>query len=114
MPNPQKNLLLQEIAAITSMERGKLSTYTFKDRSKDAGPYHKLQRWENGKNVTRYVSPAELLQVEAALAGFEKFQQLTKDYSELVIGETRAAISDSKKNSLPRKSASRKRRKSNN
>jgi hypothetical protein len=113
MPNLEKNSLLQEIAAIHTMERGKLSTYTFKDRSKEAGPYHKLQRWENGKNVTRYVSPEELPQVEAALAGYEKFQRLTKDYSELVIGETRAAIAESKKNSSPRKSASRRKRKSN-
>lgn len=104
MPDSPKNSLLNEIAAIARMERGKLSTYTFKDRPGNAGPYHKLQRWENGKNVTRYVSADELPEVEAALAGYEKFQQLTKDYSELVISETRAAIADSKKNFSPRRS----------
>jgi len=112
MPNSPKSSLLQQIAAITSMERGKLSTYSFKGRSEHAGPYHKLQRWENGKNHTRYVSAEELPQVEAALAGYEKFEELTGQYAEVIIGETRSAIADSKKNFSPRKSASRKKRKS--
>ena len=112
MPNSPKALLLQQIAAITSMERGKLSTYSFKDRSEHAGPYYKLQRWENGKNHTRYVPAEEVPQVQAALAGYEKFEELTGRYAEVVIDETRAAIADSKKKSSPPKSASRKKRKS--
>ena len=73
---------------------------------------HKLQRWENGKNHTRYVSAEELPQIEAALAGYEKFEELTGQYAAVVIGDTRAAIADSKKNSRPRKSFSRKKKKS--
>ena len=112
MKNTSKTRLLQEIAAISSMERGKLSLYSFKDRPQKSGPYHKLQRWENGKNVTRYVSAEELPQVEAALSGYEQFQRLAKEYSELVIGETRAAIAGSKKNSSPGRSGSRRTRRS--
>jgi hypothetical protein len=112
MPSSPKSLLLQQMAAITCMERGKLSTYRPKGRAADAGPYHKLQHWQDGKNQTRHVSADELPQVEAALAGYEKFEELTGQYAEVVIGETRAAIADSKKNSSPRKFTSRKRRKS--
>jgi hypothetical protein len=50
-----KQQTLKQIAAIDSMERGTLSTYSFKERS-DGGSYHKLQHWEGGKNRTRYVS----------------------------------------------------------
>ncbi len=33
MNTPQKQQLLQQIAVISAMERGKLSSYSFKDRS---------------------------------------------------------------------------------
>jgi hypothetical protein len=58
MNPPDKSRLLQPIAAIETMERGKLSAFTFKERPGVSGPYHKLQYWRNGKNHTRYVSEA--------------------------------------------------------
>jgi len=114
MNDSQKQRLLQQIAAIPGMERGKLSTYSFKDRSDACGPYHKLQHWHQGKNQTRYVSDDELPQVEAALAGYQKYQRLTMEYSDLVIHETREAISDSKKNRARRISSLPKKKKSKN
>ena len=48
MNQPDKAHLLQQIAAISAMERGKLSEYSFPERSPAAGPYHKLQRWQEG------------------------------------------------------------------
>jgi hypothetical protein len=113
MNESQKRHILQQIAAIPTMERGKLSTYSFKDRSGANGPYHKLQQWQEGKNQTRYVPAEDLPQVQAALAGYEQYQQLTTQYAELVIAETREDIADSKKNSR-RSSSSRNKRKSNN
>ncbi len=38
MNNHTKQHLLQQIAAIPAMERGKLSTYSFKERSGAGGP----------------------------------------------------------------------------
>ena len=70
MNPPNKRRLLEQIAAIPVMERGKLSHYTFKERSNTSGPYHKLQRWQDGKNHTRYVSADELPAVQTALAGY--------------------------------------------
>jgi len=97
MNDSQKRHLLQQVADIPTMERGKLSTYSFKDRPGANGPYHKLQQWHEGKNHTRYVSADELPQVQAALAGYEQYQQLTTQYAEAVIEETRKGIADSKK-----------------
>jgi hypothetical protein len=94
---PSKQLLLQQIAAIPAMERGKLSDYSFKERSGLRGPYHKLQSWQGGKNHTRYVPADELPAVQAALAGYHQYQQLTRQYADLVIAETRQNIAASKK-----------------
>jgi hypothetical protein len=112
-PSP-KDLLLEQIAAIPVMERGKLSAYAFKDRSPAAGPYHKLQYWRDDKNHTRYVSAAELPAVEAALAGHARFRQLTEQYADLVIAETRQHIAGSKKTPARRNSAWPGTRKSSN
>ena len=106
MNQPEKARLLQEIAAISAMERGKLSDHT-------AGPYHKLQCWKDGKNHTRHVSADELPAVQSALAGYAQYQQLTEQYADLVIQETRQKIAGAKKknpsrpkSSLPRKKKS--------
>jgi hypothetical protein len=112
MNDSQKRSLLQQIAAIPAMERGKLSSYSFKERSKANGPYYKLQQWHESKNRTRYVSAEELPQVQAALEGFAQFEQLTTRYADLVIEETRQGIADSKKN-FRRSSSSPNKKKSN-
>ena len=54
--------LLEQIAQIQSMERGKLSVI----KESASGPFYKLQARENGKNLTRYI-PRE--QVPAVQAG---------------------------------------------
>lgn len=111
--NPStKQQLLQQIAAIPAMERGKLSAYSFKDRPGQSGPYHKLQSWQDGKNHTRYVPAEELPAVQAALSGYEQFQQLTCQYADLVIAETRQNIAASKKKKSLLTSSSLKMRKS--
>jgi hypothetical protein len=114
MNPPDKARLLQQIAAIPAMERGKLSEYSFKDRSKAAGPYHKLQHWQDGKNHTRYVSAEELPALQAALTGYAQYQQLTEQYAGLVIEETRQQIAGSKKKKPHRKSFLPRTKKSSN
>ena len=114
MNPPNKTRLLEQIAAIPAMERGKLSEYSFRERSNASGPYHKLQRWQEGKNHTRYVSAEELPAVQTALAGYAQFRQLTEQYADLVIGETRQNIAGSKKKPSRPKSSSPRRKKSSN
>jgi len=113
MNTSNKHQILEQIAAIPAMERGKLSAYSFKDRSGQAGPYHKLQHWWDGKNHTRYVPADELPALEAAVAGYAQYEQLTRQYADLVIAETRQDIASKKKTSR-RRSASPKRKKSSN
>ena len=93
MMNPSpKAEILNQIAQINHMERGKLSVCTFKDRSPDAPQHFKLQCWENGKNQTRHVTHDQLPLLQEALAGFAKFQELTGQLAELVITETRQQL----------------------
>jgi len=113
MNSSTKQQLLQQIAAVSAMERGKLSAYSFKERSGAAGPYHKLQHWENGKNTTRYVPADELSEVQAALAGYAQYRQLTEEYAQLVIAETRQNIAAKKKRRSHRRSSWPKTKKSN-
>jgi hypothetical protein len=90
VPNPTD--LLAQIAQIQLMERGKLSTYHFKDRSAPSGPYFKLQCWEHGKNLTRHVRSEQVPLLEQALAGHAKFQQLVEQYAQIVIDQTRQQL----------------------
>jgi hypothetical protein len=98
MSSSDKQQILRQISAITAMERGKLSAYSFEERAGDAGPYYKLQRWEHGKNHTRHVPAEEVPAVQAALAGYAQYQMLTEQYAEAVVAETRQNIAGSKKN----------------
>lgn len=116
MNSPNKSDLLAEIATIQLMERGKLSTYTFEERSQNA-PYYKLQRWEKGKNATRYIPAEQVPLLREALAGHARFQELIEQYAQIVIEQTRqqlAAASSKKKRSRHLSSSSPKSKRSSN
>lgn len=87
---PTAAQILAQIAQIQSMEVGKLSEYIPPGRSKDSGPYHKLQAWQDGKNSTRHVRPEELPELQEALAGHARFRELTEQYAQLIITQTRS------------------------
>ena len=80
--------LLAQMAQIPSMELGRLCAYTFKDRPTQSGPYLKLQAWEQGKNVTRFIRPEQVPLVEAVLAGYAQFKALVGQYAQQVIDQT--------------------------
>ena len=95
--------LLKQIAHIEQMERGKLSVLG----EGPNGPYFKHQTWQDGKNVSRYVPRDQAPALQDAIAGYEKFQQLTQQYAELVIQRTRAELASGlKKKSPPPNSSS--------
>ena len=90
--------ILQQIAAIPTMEIGKLSSYVPSGRPSSTAPYFKLQSWKEGKNMTRHVRSEHLPQLQAALEGYALFRQLCDQYAELIVQRTRAEWeSDSKK-----------------
>jgi hypothetical protein len=107
--NPhEKTRLLEQIAAIPAMERGKLSPHS-------SGRHHKLQCWQEGKNHTRHVPADELPALQGALAGYAQYRQLTEQYADLVIQETRQNIAAAKKKNplRPQSSWHRKKKSSN-
>lgn len=108
MNQTKKTLLLEQIAAIPAMERGKLSPHS-------SGRHQKLQCWQAGRNHTRHVAADELPAVESALAGYAQYRQLTEQYADLVIRETRQNIAAAKKKHRSRRpSASPGKKKSSN
>lgn len=101
--------LLQQMAQIQQMERGKLCIL----RHGPNGPYYNHQTWENGRNVSRYVPPDQLEAMQQAIAGYEQFQSLVKQHVEQVVQSTRAQReAGSKKKTAASISTSLKRRKS--
>jgi hypothetical protein len=92
--------LLKEIAAIRSMERGTLCRLR-------SGPYFNHQTWENGRNRVRYVSQADVPALQEAIAGYRRFLDLTRQYADLVIEQSRASRAATKS----REPAKRSRRK---
>lgn len=88
--------ILQEMNAITRMERGKLCTQS---RGAGAPAFHKLQCWHEGKNHTRYVPAQEVAALQEALAGHERFQRLAQEFADLTIAMTRHESVECKKNS---------------
>ena len=105
--NPsERTHLLEQIAAISAMERGKLSPHS-------SGRHQKLQCWQAGRNHTRHVAADELPAVQSALAGYAQYRELTERYADLVIQETRQHIAAAKKKIRSRRpSASRRKKKS--
>jgi hypothetical protein len=99
-------ILLQEIARIDKMERGKLSVM----REGPSGPFYKLQAREDGRNRTRYVPRDQAPLVREAIEGFQQFQSLTEQYAGLIIDKTRAEIASASKKTKPRPKSSSPRR----
>jgi hypothetical protein len=94
--------LLQQIAQIAHMERGKLCIL----REGPDGPYFNHQTWENGKNVSRYVPQDQVPAMQKALAGYEQFESLTEQYAQMIIQKTRAELTAGLKKKTPRPSSS--------
>lgn len=104
MKNLTKAQILAELGEISSMEKGKLSPCSHRPTSKAAG-YCRLQRWENGKNVSKHVTPDQVPALQEAIAGYQRGRELTDRYLDLVVAETRARLAgDSKKKPRPHSS----------
>lgn len=95
----RRQQILEAMQSISRMERGKLCLQT---RGPASSPFYKLQTWEKGRNVTRYVPAEEVPALQEALAGHQQFQQLASQFVELTVAHTRgeptADSTDSKKN----------------
>ena len=84
------------------MERGKLSLM----RETSSGAAYKLQAWEKGKNLSRYVPPEQAPAVQEAIDGYARFQALIGQYVDQVIQRTRAEIASASKKTKHRPKSS--------
>ncbi len=102
--------ILQQIAQIQRMDQGTVSVI----RQGPHGPYYNHQCYENGRNVSRYVPAEQVPELEQALEGHRRFQELVKQYVQLQVEKTRSERTAGLKKKVPRpKSSSPKIRKSN-
>jgi len=84
----KRESLLREIASMDAMIRGKLTSTTQKRSLKDgtkveAGPYHRLQRWVDGKNKTQYIPDAEFEDCKRLNDAFKRFEELCGQLAEV-------------------------------
>jgi len=80
--------LLEQILQIQRMEHGSLSIIG----QGPNGPYYNLNSWENGKNCCRYLPHDKVPEVQQAIEGYHQYQQLTEQYAQKIIGQTRAEL----------------------
>ena len=78
--------ILQQIARIERMERGKLCRM-------GAGAYYNHQTWEKGRNVVRYVPRDRVADLQQAIDGYQQYLKLTQAYADAIIRSTRQAQS---------------------
>ena len=115
--NSERSSLLEQIAAITTMQEGSLAEEWRERPSADGqstirlGPYYKHQVWKDGRNRTRRVPAQEAAQLRQDIDNAKRFEQLTDQLAHLNIQHTLALradqardseIQESKKNSKPR------------
>lgn len=81
-----REALLQKIAEIQQMDRGKLCVI----RQGPHGPFYNLQSWEKGRNITRYVPRDQVPALETDIKAYEQFQAFVEEYAQLVIDQTRS------------------------
>lgn len=80
--------LLEQILQIRRMEHGSLSII----RQGPNGPYYNLNSWEQGANQCRYLPQDKVPEVRQAIEGYQKFQQITQQYAQQMVEQTRAQL----------------------
>src|SRR5271154_455565 len=84
---PTAESILQDIAQIQRLERGTLSVI----RHGPEGPYYNHQCYEQGRNVSRYVPLEQVPEIQEAIEGYHRLQQLVQQYVQIKVDQTRAA-----------------------
>ena len=70
--------LLERMAAIERMQRGKLCQMSGR-------PHYNHQTWQNGRNVVRYVPKDQVDELKKDIAGYRLFTKLVEQYADEVI-----------------------------
>src|SRR6266481_5913885 len=99
---PTAEFILQQIAQIQRMDQGILSVI----RQGPQGPYYNHQCYENGRNVSRYVPAEQVSELQEAIEGYRRFQELVKQYVQLQVDKTRSERQAGLKKKTPRPESS--------
>lgn len=91
--------LLKRMSLIQRMERGKIC------RMKGRAHYNH-QRWQDGRNIVRYVPADQVVPLQDAIDGYQLFMQLAHQYADQIIQRTRRQRS--RPTSTPKQSAVKK------
>lgn len=86
----QRTQLLQQMAALQTMEPGRLKA-EFRDSpsGERCGPSFQHQVWQDGSNFSRRVPPEEASALEAAIANRQRFESLATQFVALTGSRTR-------------------------
>ena len=87
--------LLERMAAIERMERGKLCQMTGR-------PHYNHQTWRNGRNEVRYVPASEAAALQKAIEGYQLFTKLAEQYADEAIRLTRRERHKRKRRGKPK------------
>lgn len=74
--------LLERMAAIERMERGKLCRMSGR-------PHYNHQTWRDGRNEVRYVPKVEVAELSKDIAGYVLFTKLAEQYADEAIRASR-------------------------
>lgn len=86
----QRTALLEQMAALQSMEQGSLKVeYREQPSGTKSGPYFKHQVWRQGANVSQRVCPEDAPALAAAIANRQRFEALAADFIALTVAHTR-------------------------
>jgi len=96
----QKTEILQKMAQIPAIIRGKITSQTYVTKGRPQGPYHTLQRWDQGQNKSQRIPSHQLPMIQEAVCGYEQFQQLADQFVGLTEKQTWEAQPDDIKKKL--------------
>ena len=94
-PTKKMKRLLERMAAIERMERGKLCQMTGR-------PHYNHQTWRDGHNEVRYVPKDDVAELRKDIAGYQRFTKLAEQYADEVIRITRLGRQAQKRNRKPK------------
>lgn len=108
----KRTALLQQMAALDSMELGSLKAeYRAGPSGSKSGPYFKHQVWKDGANQSQRVTPEDAPALRAAIDNRLRFESLAQAFIDLSVEHARAhRLPDSLKKKLVRGSLPKQRR----
>ncbi len=89
-PTRKMQRLLERMAAIERMERGKICPMAGR-------PHYNHQTWQDGRNIVRYVPEDERAALQQAIDGYNLFRTLADEYVDEIIRRTRLERANNRK-----------------